>query len=638
MDHEYSQYKIIGIANFNRDVTNVVLKEHMYKVDMANATVNNVNVLEKVDDNYLVELYRERRFLYDKSHPDFKDNELKSNAWEEISSIMRDKNLGNFYTAEYCKRRLTNLREQYVRLKKEQNLKSGSIACSKKKSALLSELSFLDGYIQRRRTLTSMKKNNGRMPAFSFNKTATKCPETNVTESINVNKRSYKKILPRPSNIGDDSINKNLCDQTPFKILKKSATSKKNNEQQQQQFDVGSTSVEHAFAKFVALSLQRMEDPERSIRRNKIFHDLTAPLEQLQSGPRDRNSPAIGMVSGIAVTKNTIPIRVTHAALAWNSVKTGKSEIKEFTIHNTSNNKIEIQIDICDDNKSFKFIGDKQTINTSMVLTMRHQEIKTLAVAFNPYCVGPVVGKITIKHTRESSGSQPQQYKKIPLYGYGGCSKVKIAGTFKDLSGNMWLSLGNLYSETTLSANIRLDNVGDLRSFAKITVIPKVTFSTNSSWYVNPKEVILNAKESQQIAIQFHPKKEDFALSQHSEVSHIATINITYGDEPTRWRIRRLCDKIKPDELTRNENEEFISIVFPICKIFPGEQLVPGIASLGDSIQNLSDLSSGVHQSEIMLTVEACTDDTLPVHDTAESEISLISDTIRVNEAGGAST
>lgn len=38
----------------------------------------------------------------------------------------------------------------------------------------------------------------------------------------------------------------------------------------------------------------------------------------------------------------------------------------------------------------------------------------------------------------------------------------------------MWLPLGNLYSATTtLSANIKLDNIGDLRSFAKITVIPK---------------------------------------------------------------------------------------------------------------------------------------------------------------------
>lgn len=67
-----------------------------------------------------------------------------------------------------------------------------------------------------------------------------------------------------------------------------------------------------------------------------------------------------------------------------------------------------------------------------------------------------------------------------------------------------------------------------------------VIFSTmNPSWYVNLKDVILNPKESQQITIQFHPKKEEFALLQRSEVSHVATINVIYGDEPTRWRIRR---------------------------------------------------------------------------------------------------
>jgi len=56
--------------------------------------------------------------------------------------------------------------------------------------------------------------------------------------------------------------------------------------------------------------------------------------------------------------------------------------------------------------------------------------------------------------------------------------------------------------------------------------------------------------------------------------------------------------------------------------------------------QNLSDLCTGVHQHEIMLTVEACADDTLPVHyDTDESQMyySLISDTTHTDEAAGAS-
>lgn len=72
-----------------------------------------------------------------------------------------------------------------------------------------------------------------------------------------------------------------------------------------------------------------------------------------RSEPYGRNSPS-STVSSVPVTGNIIPIRATHSALVWNSVKTGKSEIKEFTIRNTSNNKIKIQVDILDDSKSFK--------------------------------------------------------------------------------------------------------------------------------------------------------------------------------------------------------------------------------------------------------------------------------------------
>lgn len=41
--------------------------------------------------------------------------------------------------------------------------------------------------------------------------------------------------------------------------------------------NVSSKSAEQAFAEFVTFSLQRMEESERSIRRNKIFENLTAP-------------------------------------------------------------------------------------------------------------------------------------------------------------------------------------------------------------------------------------------------------------------------------------------------------------------------------------------------------------------------
>ncbi|XP_072752042.1 uncharacterized protein [Anoplolepis gracilipes] len=363
-----------------------------------------------------------------------------------------------------------------------------------------------------------------------------------------------------------------------------------------------------------------------------------------RSGPCDRNSP-ISTVSSVAIPSNTIPIKSTHPALIWNSVKIGKTETKEFIICNTSNNKIKIQIDISDDNKNFKFFGDRQNVNTSMVLVMKRQEYTTLVVSFSPYHVGPATGKITIKHyTRD--GGDSQQHKKIPLYGYGGYSKIKIWNILKDTSGKMILSLGTLYSETTvLTANITLQNIGDLQSFAKIKVIPKVISPTivfqGSSWHVKPKELILNPKETRRVLIEFYPKKEDFAILQRTEVSHVATVNVIYGDEPTRWRIRRLYNKIKESDgfSTENESETFKNIVHSICEAFPGEQLASGLSLIRDPVQNLNNLCTGVHQYEIMLTVEACADDTLPVnYDADEShEYYTLSDTTQVDETAGAS-
>ncbi|XP_012220276.2 uncharacterized protein spd-2 isoform X2 [Linepithema humile] len=378
---------------------------------------------------------------------------------------------------------------------------------------------------------------------------------------------------------------------------------------------------------------------------NNIFTPSPATSPQsvtsTVSGPHDRNSP-VSTVSSVAVAGNTIPIKATHAALAWNSIKIGKSEIKELTIRNTSDNKIKIQIDICDDSKSFKFLGDRQIVNTSMVLAMQRQEIKTLAIMFSPYRTGSVDGKIIIKHYVKDGGNS-QQHKMIPLYGYGGCGKLKVSETFNDLSGRMWLKLGTLDSETTpLKANITLQNIGDLCSFAKIKIVPKgISPVIQSSWNVHPKEFILDPKQIQQVSIEYQPKKEDFMILQRSAVSHVATLNITYGDEPTRWRIRRLYEKIeKSGGLTGHENDDFKNIVQPICKIFPGEQLLSGLTRIRDSAQHLSDLCTGIQQYEITLTVETCADDSLPVHyDHDESGLyySLISDTTQMDEAGGAS-
>jgi len=47
-----------------------------------------IDIEEKSGDELLIELYRERPFLYDKNNTSFKDCLMKQNAWVEISKIM----------------------------------------------------------------------------------------------------------------------------------------------------------------------------------------------------------------------------------------------------------------------------------------------------------------------------------------------------------------------------------------------------------------------------------------------------------------------------------------------------------------------------------------------------------------------
>ncbi|KAL6266180.1 hypothetical protein P5V15_003040 [Pogonomyrmex californicus] len=74
----------------------------------------NINIETKNDDELLIELYRERPFLYDKSNVNFKDALMKQNTWIEISKIMIETNCGE------C----SSLRDQYNKEKKRLKLNS----------------------------------------------------------------------------------------------------------------------------------------------------------------------------------------------------------------------------------------------------------------------------------------------------------------------------------------------------------------------------------------------------------------------------------------------------------------------------------------------------------------------------------
>lgn len=74
----------INYCNITADVSDEVSDE--VRTDDWND--ESVIIEEKTGDEFLIELYRERSFLYDKSNINFKDCLMKQNAWIELSKIM----------------------------------------------------------------------------------------------------------------------------------------------------------------------------------------------------------------------------------------------------------------------------------------------------------------------------------------------------------------------------------------------------------------------------------------------------------------------------------------------------------------------------------------------------------------------
>ena len=76
--------------------SNSEFEDIVYQNDISSNESENINE-EKSGDEFLIALYRERPFLYDKKNRDFKDLMMRENAWNKISKTMIETNCGNLY-------------------------------------------------------------------------------------------------------------------------------------------------------------------------------------------------------------------------------------------------------------------------------------------------------------------------------------------------------------------------------------------------------------------------------------------------------------------------------------------------------------------------------------------------------------
>ncbi|XP_018338322.1 PREDICTED: uncharacterized protein LOC108746202 isoform X1 [Trachymyrmex septentrionalis] len=269
------------------------------------------NVIEgKESDDFLIQLYKERRYLYDKSHKDFQNKQIKENAWFEISTIMQQKNLGKRYTPKYCQTRCTSLRDQYSREKRNirNNSKSGS-TCSKRRTfPFFTQLSFLDNFIKRRRTFFNVERNRNALQFIKDteavihednNNESTseseyeqqntiKVPQKriiNMCQDTSRDMENLEQVYDRDSNrtkqisglrfkrrkIEDSKSIDDTLTNISKTILNFLKSTKKNTTD-------SIKTIDQSFANYIRVHLENISEPEKTVRKKMIIDALTAPI------------------------------------------------------------------------------------------------------------------------------------------------------------------------------------------------------------------------------------------------------------------------------------------------------------------------------------------------------------------------
>ncbi|KYM94016.1 hypothetical protein ALC62_15373 [Cyphomyrmex costatus] len=246
----------------------------------------NIIIEEKGGDEFLIALYRERPFLYDKKNPNFKDTLMKENAWNEISKTMITTNCGDFYTPDYCQKRCTSLREQYNREKKriENQSKSGSAASSSncRKFLFFSQLTFLDQFIKRRRTYSNVIKTESSESANEKNLDTETCESSDISTSSSTNKENQSTNFKQTVNVGNShqkvSVNSPKLKRQKMNETKQLEQSFFNMSNKIMNYMETSKSADNAFMEFIKIQFDSIPEYEKNIRRKMIIDAISTPL------------------------------------------------------------------------------------------------------------------------------------------------------------------------------------------------------------------------------------------------------------------------------------------------------------------------------------------------------------------------
>ncbi|CAG9818145.1 unnamed protein product [Phaedon cochleariae] len=150
-----------------------------------------------VNDGQLIELVRQFSVLYDPKNREYKNSEVKSNAWKTIGEVM------NASVAE-CEARCISLRTIYSReSKKVRTTPTGSAAT--KPWRWLKEMSFLSAYMRRRQTRGNVQTVGPPEPSPSTSETSSENPWDSISVIMGETESQEEDPILETSNIEEDS-------------------------------------------------------------------------------------------------------------------------------------------------------------------------------------------------------------------------------------------------------------------------------------------------------------------------------------------------------------------------------------------------------------------------------------------------
>uniref|UniRef100_A0A1B0C2P8 Uncharacterized protein n=1 Tax=Glossina palpalis gambiensis TaxID=67801 RepID=A0A1B0C2P8_9MUSC len=320
---------------------------------------------------------------------------------------------------------------------------------------------------------------------------------------------------------------------------------------------------------------------------------------------RDRECPTAHSHSHCSISNELIHrdfkkllLQVTRTKLSWKSTKLRTNSRKKIKVKNASNSRLVLRTEVS--GPGFQIFNKQDSW-----FVLDSQECRLVVVNFCPTICGVAVGKVSFYDRTRSNVISQSSLLDIPLYGYGGHVSVILDNIVNSPVGCPFIPMGRLSElDHPLERTISIRNKGPLEAFVVFSVNPVGFHITrlDKEFKIEPKQSLIAANSSIDVRILFHPKREQVRKisRKKDKVVTLANVRVSYGDEASRQRVRRLIQLMSQDE----RSKMFSQALETLWTFFPGEVDKTELDVLRDNPNSAIELISEILRvDEILLTL-----------------------------------